>query len=342
MAVDTRPFRQEKELYPSLCVYKSMSDKVQQWIIVEKNTQPDQITLEFGSIVFAFLNYINSIHPGEDDDAIDMQIHSRLKDKNRNMWKQYFEAMVYFIKNKKNKTVEERKKFCEEYQYLAHYILYGIEFTEGASLPKEERMSFPTIINGYRVINGERYQWLNVLGYQNLFVLDLWELLFNPKAKCSLVQCERCSQIFQTTTKNKHYCAECQQSINYAAEYRKNPVYKLRKNILAKLGNNKKYSRSERKKKLDRFGREYEYYYQIVKFGKTDLPQPENYDPNIKTEKDFLDWLMKWDDEVRIYKRRTQKKRIYLPKDYIQKKYIITRREMETEMETDIEDELIR
>ncbi len=341
MAVDTRPFRQEKELYPSLCVYKSMSDKVQQWIIVEKKegTQPEQITLEFGSIVFAFLNYINSIHPGEDDDAIDMQIHSRLKDKNRKMWKQHFEAMVYFIKNKKNKTVEERKKFCEEYQYLAHYILYGIEFTEGASLPKEERMSFPTIINGYRVINGERYQWLNVLGYQNLFVLDLWELLFNPKAKCSLVQCEKCSQIFQTTTKNKHYCAECQQSINYAADYRNNRINKLRKSIRSKLGVNNKYE-DEGFELLSKFDNEYKYYYQIIKFGKTDLPQPENYDPKIKTEKDFLDWLMKKDDEVRVYKKRTQKKRIYLPKDYIQKKYfiIITR----CEMETDIEDGLIR
>lgn len=265
------------------------------------------------------------------------------------MWNQYYNAMVEFIRSKKNKSPEEREDFCKKYQFFAHHLLSNQEFHEYYSLPENARY-YPKPV-GYYVEKGELYQKWEIRGYQNLFVLDIWELLFNPKAKCSLVQCEKCSQFFQTTTKNKHYCAECQQSINYAANYRNNPIHKLRKSILAKIEANKKYSNDEGDELLDRFGREYEYYYQIVNFGKTDLPQPEKYDPNIKTEETFLDWLKKWDDEVRVYNKRAKKNeknrklriihKFYLRKDYIQKIFN-TRREKETEMETDIEDELIR
>ena len=312
--IDTRPFLNNDNV---LIVHKSIDGKGCQWIITDADN--DGIKIEFGRITLIWLNSINPIKPDEKknfENAISNAIigdedfkqlsNIVMNGRKDRTWKIHYDNMVEFILNKNIKTQDELLDFYKKYRYLAHYYFSGQPFMEYDEIPSKEIK--PSEIVDYTIIKEQPYQIIKVYGYTNLFVLDLWEFLFNERTRYKIKQCKKCHCFFRTSAKNRDFCIDCQKLNEiYAEEYRNSPVNKLRKSIIAKLNSNNRFQNEEGDKKREKFMSDYDYYMDIVKFGTSNCNKPTDYDPTIKNEEDFVKCLTHYEDDVREYKRRAPK-----------------------------------
>lgn len=301
--IDLRPFIYDDNI---LTVCKSVDGKGSQWIITD--TDDDIIEIEFGRIVLIWLNQINPLKP--DSFNVVEQLIAEFNStsptnepkRKKELWQSHYDSIIDFIMNKHIKPHDMLLDFYKKYKYLAHYYFSNIPFEEFTDVPSEFKK--PTEIVGYTIMRNHPYQILRVYGFTNLFVLDLWELLFNNSAKYRIKQCKKCKQFFRTSAKNRDYCIDCQKlNEEYAQEYRNSPINKLRKSILAKLKTNKRFANEEGDKKIEKFKKDFKYYLEIVRYGETSLEEPEDCDKTIKNEEDLIRWLKKNEAEVREYSK---------------------------------------
>lgn len=313
MKIDMRPFVADSSI---LLVFKSIDGSNPQWIIYDTDDEPKEestIKIEFGRVVLSWLNQINPIKSDDIDtletllqlELFDGQLDRDILDKmEKTHWDAHYNNMTSFLMHKKIATMEALYDFFEKYKYFAHYFLSRQSFTENADVPKDCKK--PSEILGYKKFGENFYQKIRVYGWTNLFVLDLWELLFNNKAKYKIKQCKNCMNFFRTSDKNRAYCVDCQSIVGdtYKVEYRNSPIHSFRKRILSKLGANAKYKNEAGDKLIEDFKEEFEYYKDIIMFGKSTKPKLSGYSNDVKTEADMIAWLERFEDSIRVYKKR--------------------------------------
>lgn len=300
--IDLRPFLHDNSI---ITVCKSMDGKGSQWIILDAD---DTIEIEFGRIALVWINQIYPFKP--DNFNVIEQLIAELNSASpttdskgkQKLWRSHFDSIVEFLMNKHIKPQNVLFDFYKKYRYLAHYYFSSITFEEYKDIPSDFKK--PSEIVGYTFIKNQPYQIIRVYGFTNLFILDFWELLFNNSVRYKIKQCKKCKEFFRTSAENRDYCVDCKKTNEeYAREYRNHPINKLRKSILAKLDLNKRFANEEGTEKTEKFKRDFEYYMDIVKSGKTSLEKTEDCDNAIKTEEDLIKWLQKIEAEVREYNK---------------------------------------
>lgn len=259
--------------------------------------------LPIGVIVFYFLNRINRV---KGDGQIDFSKYVDLIPKDFdhvhydvNIWRVCYDNLLEILEHLSGMKESEKHRAYKKYCQLAYFLVNNFDWEEWVSYADScekadeivnKNYKLPEVIafRGNRVdTNGTPYACYEVAGFEYLFILDLWELMFNPNAKIIIKQCEHCSDFFFTITNQKKYCFDCSEPKKYNriknAKQKKDEskrIYKLITDIF--------YRRDEKSPELQAFLNENQYYKDILN-GKKVEPNPEYL--NIQSKEEYLSWL---------------------------------------------------
>lgn len=293
--------------------YLSLYSNEPFWKILFPNTQ-ETSKLPVGVIVFFILNQINRI---KDDGQIDVSVYADLIPKESapefyevEKWRACYDGLLSILEHLSDMEQSEKYRAYQKYSQLAYFLFNNFDWEEWASFadncekPAEVvntnyDLSDVIVFRGKRIDeNGLAYSCFKVAGFEYLFLLDLWELMFNPNASILVKQCVYCKDFFFTITNQRKYCSVCSESKQYnkiknakQKEKETKRYYKLITDILR--------NRDEIGEELRAFQNENQYYKDVLK-GKNVESKPDYLD--IRTETEYLDWL-------RDYHKRIQRKR---------------------------------
>jgi hypothetical protein len=139
-----------------------------------------------------------------------------------------------------------------------------------------------------------------VENFWDIFILDFWEVLTNPKIGKFRV-CKECSCLFLSNNNNATYCDLCKKNIakiRYKNRKRNKERY-LHKNILDYL-----YLIDESKNMSNEFLNESNYYWDVVR--KKSVEKSLIYTEKITTKKQYMQWL---EDKMKYYKSTLQERK---------------------------------
>lgn len=262
--------------------------------------------LPVGVIVFFFLNRINRI---KDDGQMDFskydsRIVKQIKAKNydKEVWHSCYDELISVLENLSVMDESEKYRAYKIYCQLAYFLVNNFDWQEWMfgvkSVNKTDeiintnyKLSDVILFRGNRIdMKGLPYACYEVAGFEYLFILDLWEMMFNPKAEILVKQCKYCKDFFFTNTNQRKYCSDCTEPKQYNriknAKQKKDESKRYCKLITDIL-----YRRDERGTELQAFLNENQYYKDILK-GRQVEPNSDYQD--IKTEAEYLSWLKKY------------------------------------------------
>lgn len=272
------------------------------WIIFDPQEgfgEEEYCVLEFGQCVSIVLNQF-SINETDDLLILDAVIHNELSDKkdNRKMdktiWDKHFTNIYDFLSELNLKSEKEKYDFYKKYKNILFYLQSGQQFSEYDTIPNNSSKEY--IAEGYTMIGEKRLHIRYVFGWANMFIMDLEEVLFNPKVKIKFKLCTRCKKYFSTSTAHRLICEECDKNKETEINKQFETIKTLYNKIIKKTDLYIKAAKNEielenRTKKIDSFKKNYAYYFDIVRYGESDKAPSDNFDESIKTPTDLINWL---------------------------------------------------
>lgn len=343
MLIKTQP-----HLTHPLMVYRCLDPKHTYWIIDDndESSSATKIQIEFGRVVLGILTFIrkssdckeplksfNSTILDEQNvvyysDKASLILNGKTIDKNKPLlldnnndaaddnqyiaynWQEHIDILINAIENRSTLSTKKRFDIYNRYRNFAACALCKQQFVPNVDKSKYPSSKSPAIMTGFKIgKDGRRYAKITVKGYDELFALDLWEILLNDNVSTFIRQCNRCKDFFKANSRKVLYCNECRKLVKKEnnAKNRQNPIYKLKKSILEKITRNTTRSETEQNKLKWEFENEFDYYRDIIEKGYSDIPHLPTYNSNIKTIEDLINWLKEYEDKVRVYKKRKRK-----------------------------------
>lgn len=272
--------------------------------------------LPVGAIVFIFLNRIKRI---KEDGRMDFSMYEphiaeEMKTEifDQEVWYTCYDEMIQIIENRFEMNADERYRAYKTYCQLAFFLVVNLDWDEWISFAESCKKTYEIncpyyiytdviVSRGNRVdIKGLPYECYEVAGFEYLFILDLWELLFNPNVESRVKQCPNCHEFFYTTTNQQKYCLDCKEKKKYnrikndkqkedeakvLSKRISDILYRREKAMMTRDGN--EYPSQEYQDFLD----ENQYYKDVLK-GRQVESNPDYQD--IKTEAEYLSWLKKY------------------------------------------------
>lgn len=277
----------------------------------EKEQESDKIKqettkrIEFGRLVLTMLNRF-SHYETDNLPAIDNLFFDQVNDKNidskmdKFVWDSHFSKIFDFLEELNIKNDNERIDFYKKYKNIILYLLLGQEFKE---YDLSGLYSSVYLSCGYTKINDMIVESRVVNGWANLFIMDLEELLFNPKVKIKIKLCTRCKKYFRTSNANRLICDYCNKNTDAPINIQFDEITRLYTNIVKKIETSSTMGILENQvkedyKKSEIFKKEYSYYFDIIRCGKSEKKPTEDYDESIKTPEDLIDWLKRFDESI--------------------------------------------
>ncbi len=215
-------------------VFKPEKPNSTNWIVPRlcSETQDNNYSvIEFGSIVSYFLSKIIDIKfynlPKDIYDVLEEQTELNISD-NESIYNVYTNEAQTLIKciNARDKLNEiERYKVYTRWMCFAHIIMYSNAY-ESTDLDQIFQSDNPCRLVGinesHDIIrkgvteDGIPCTEFALLGLDQLFILDLWEVLFNKSVKTKYSMCRNkfCECCYETNDFRIKYCPECRKKIN--------------------------------------------------------------------------------------------------------------------------------
>lgn len=267
-----------------------------------------------GAIVYFILNRVKMI---KDDGQIDyskyasiMDIEIDHKPYDREKWLRFYYDLIYLIDQKTEMPKPEKYRRYRIYNQFAFFLLNNYDFDEWISFAEDCETSgeitnpnynLSDVIEwrGYRnTEDGTPYSSFWVKGFEYLFILDLWELLYNPNVEIKIKKCKYCDLFFFTNTNQRKYCCDCSESKQYN-KIRNEEQKKDEAKRLCKLISDILYKRDPRGAEYQSFLNENQYYKNRLK-GKNVESNP-NY-KDISTEDEYKQWLTEYHEKIKVRK----------------------------------------
>lgn len=266
-----------------------------------------------GFIVFCVLNRVNRIR---DDGYIDFSEYIKNTEQlieyhpyDKKAWDEYYNKLIDLIEQKSEMASPEKYRMYKIYNQFAYFLLNGYDFDEWICFANTCEHSGEIINSNYKLSDviewrgfiadkdGTPYigYWVN--GFEYLFMLDLWELLYNSNIDIKIKKCQYCCDFFITNVNQRKYCFECDKQSNKIKNekqksFESNRWNKKIRDIL--------YKRNETGSVYRDFLNESQYYRDRLK-GK-----PIEVNPNYKkilTEEEYIQWLKEYHEQILIRKR---------------------------------------
>lgn len=278
----------------------------------------NKITYEIpvGVLVYFVLNRVNRI---KDDGQIDFSKYADILDANtvhqpytKDEWLHYYDELLDLIEHKSEMHPAEKARAYRVYSQFAYYLLNNFDFDEWIDFA--ETCEIPAKITNpnyklYDVIkwcgnscdeNGTPYISYWIKGFEYLFILDLWELLYNPNANLEIKKCKYCNDFFYSLVKQRKYCCDCREQKQYNKikndEQKKDEAKRLCKLICDIL-----YKRNPTGKGYQDFLNENQYHKARLK---GEIVKANSNYPDIKTKEEYLQWLIEYHERIKIRKGR--------------------------------------
>ncbi len=273
-----------------------------------------------GVIVYFVLNRVNRI---KDDGQIDFSKYADVLDGDavhqpyhKDEWLQYYHNLIELIEHKSEIHPAEKARAYRVYSQFAYFLLNNFDFDEWIDFA--ETCEIPAKITNpnyklYDVIkwcgnscneNGTPYISYWIKGFEYLFILDLWELLYNPNAKIQIKKCKHCGDFFFSLVKQRKYCCDCTEPKQFNKirnqEQQKDEAKRRCKLICDILS-----KRVDENEAYRAFLDENQYHKDRVKRKEVEINP--NY-PDITTEEEYLQWLIEYHERIKIRKGQTNGK----------------------------------
>ena len=310
MLINTTPFVEDDTVF---VVAKDEQNNC--WIIIDPEEgfgEKEYCVVEFGASVLIMLNRFSS---NETNNllTLDAFVHNELSDEKSNIkmdktiWDKHFTNICEFINGLSLKSEKEKCDFYNKYKNIMFYLQSGQPFPEYGIIPNHIKKGY--ITGGFTMIEGRRMPIRHVIGFANMFIMDLEELLFNRNINIKNIKmklCTRCKKYFRTSNAHRLICEDCSENKDTYINKQFEKITKLYRIITNKLvfHSNKGDFESLAKEKM--FKEEYAFYYDIVRYGKSNKPFLKNYDDSIQTPEDLIDWLKRFDESISKRKRKDE------------------------------------
>lgn len=326
-----------------LLIYKCVEKGKPHWIIYqfdEKTEKQEYIgIIPFGRIVYIYLNKIKDIKINREpnEDFINKDVSDNLTDRiifevpkidyndvDYGNWLTFSEGLTKMINIRDDVEITRNELFegYERTKYFAYIYANrekfdfdileeiiesdnAIEFRDYASIVK---------ILGCRCLeNNLVYTLFSVEDYETLFMLDLWEVLFNTDVTLKFKMCNDCGSCFECSDNRTRYCPDCRTEkrtgVRRYNQRNNKPIARLRKLIQDYLGQKLNWALNKQghdekselvlriQQKLIDFHNEVYYYLDKLK----ENPQAYNskYDNSIDTYEKLEKWLENYYAEIK-------------------------------------------
>lgn len=284
----------------NIIVYKSLEEDKPYWIIIDENNHRNKV--DFGSIVLAVLNRINRINDFDED-----FINCDILENSVEEWQKHYSAVMEAYSNRKEWSKKKMLRFYKKYQFLGFDVL-NYPYLSPKHFLKECRYNTNGEFGLSRDIgcvckDGIYCEKYTVKDYAALFKMDLYEFLFNLSLNQKVGKCSHCHEYFITDSYKNKRCKICQlnaNKINYR-KYGKEPIHKLKTDIVCMLTRNKRYA-VDSSKLMQNFNTEFNYYNDMINKGISPIPKLREYG-DIKTKEELIDWLERKKNSLRTYKK---------------------------------------
>ena len=288
-------------MYTKICVFK---DNINNNWYIQNND--NFMVYPFGSFAISFLNtfhnlnnkdnfiknelyeinnndYYKKICYNTNNDLELINIYFDLWQYAYNTYLNDYNELMDIILNKDNYNDLELQEAYNKHKYLNSRFIAAINDIDDLNI---DIVNNSINFVGFKIltINNKNVacEQFNVKGIQNLFIADLWQLLFNPCIEKLLI-CNNCGCLLASNNNKSKYCNICKDNYNEIRSNKRksNKCRYLHKKICDKL----KY------KKIDTaaFRLESNYYWDIV--CNKNIAINDIYDNSIKTENDYYNWL---------------------------------------------------
>ncbi len=253
-----------------LLVYKCVEKGKSHWLIYqfdEKTKKQEYIgIIPFGRIVYIYLNKIKDIKMNQESniDFINIDVYDDLNDRvivevpkidfndvDYKDWLAFSTSLTEMI-NSKDDLIITRNELFEDYErtkYFAyiytnrklfdHDILDEIIESDNA-IEFRDYTSIVKILGCRCLENGLIYTLFSVEDYETLFMLDLWEVLFNTDVTLKFKMCNDCGSCFECNDNRTRYCPDCRTEkrtgVRRYNQRNNKPIARLRKLIQDYLG----------------------------------------------------------------------------------------------------------
>ena len=281
--------------------------------------------LPVGGIVYIYLNQIKKIKSDVSMDLDNIAKKSLKENLDNQYWDKCFDDIVCAINNLSKFSASEKNWIYKKYSQLAFFMINDLAWDEWEAVcddfmdrPDKITASYynysfseKIVFLGNHVLDDSPYASFKIAGLEYLYILDFWELLFNPHEKTRTLQCSCCGMFFYAGTNNQRkYCPDCKDNKYSKIKYinhKKDETKKYAKKIGDILSRRKRMMTESRYEypsdEYNEFVLENQYYKDIIK-GKDVERKPEY--KNIQTKEEYLTWLK--NKHASLIRKRGRKK----------------------------------
>ena len=285
-----------------------------QFDINAPNLSENTYSIDVGMLVWFVIKRVNMI---QFDGSMDFSEYNKILGNTFNKyqymyskaeWKNYSNNLLNIIKKRNKMTPQEKFRQYKIYRLFAFFLLNeGMDFEDWLDYTKElntNEINYPMFNFSDAIIwkdnvlrNDILYRAYEIKGMEYLFMLDLWELLFNKNTSLEIKQCQHCGNYFKPSYGQMRYCDKCREPHQYKKikneEVKEDEAKRISKQIrdlLFKRYDNKKGTIEESiaHNEYTSFLNEDQYHKDVLK-GKAVEKKDEYLE--ITTEEEYLSWL---------------------------------------------------